>query len=104
MKFNSNPFMILLAIIMILIGAASFLGFRFVPNNQNVTYAILAVAVILLAMVFAGSIKEPVGILLVVLWLGLLAVMFLLKFDFTYSELVLSGLPVGAGFFLLVGI
>ena len=107
MKINSNPFTLLLGIVMLLLGIGSFLGFALFPLLQgyfNVVYITLAVAVLLSMLVFSGRIKESVGTLLIVLWLGLMVVMAWFNINFTYSDLVLNALPIGAGIFLLIGI
>ncbi len=108
MKINSNPFMVLLGIILLLIGAGSFLGyplFPFLQGNIYLTYITIAVAVVLALLVFTSRIKENVGILLIVIWLALMVVLAMnLLEPFSYSDIILSMLPIGAGFFLLVGL
>jgi hypothetical protein len=104
MKLNSNPFMIVLGIIMILVGIASFMGYVFVPDNNYLIWGTLGVAVLMAMLVFSGTVKESVGVLMIVIWLALVFAMAYFNFDFTYSELIRSMLPLGAGFFLLIGL
>jgi uncharacterized membrane protein len=104
MKINDNPFMILLGVIMALIGIGSFLGYHFEPATQNMTYIMIAMAVLLALMVVLGKLKENVGILVIVLWLVLLILRKMLNFDFVYDWLVMSGMPIAAGFFLFIGV
>jgi uncharacterized membrane protein len=89
---------------MALIGIGSFLGYHFEPATQNMTYIMIAMAVLLALMVVLGKLKENVGILVIVLWLVLLILRKMLNFDFVYDWLVMSGMPIAAGFFLFIGV
>lgn len=107
MKINSNPFTLLLGIIMLIIGIGSFLGYSLFPilaGNIIITYIAIAVAALLALLVFTSRIKEAVGTLVICIWLGLMAAIILGNASFTYSDLVLSGLPFAAGLFLLIGL
>ena len=104
MKFNDNPVMIVIGIVLVGLGIGSFMGYRFFPDNQNLTIAVFVLAAILLFLVLAGYVKENVGIIVTALWLLLMGVMAQFKLSFAYSDLLLSLLPIGAGGFMLIGI
>jgi hypothetical protein len=104
MKINDNPFIILLGVIMAFIGIGSFLGYHYEPATQNMAYIMIALAVLLALMVVLGKLKENVGILIIVLWLVLLIIRKMLNFEFAYDWLVVSGMPIAAGFFLFIGV
>ena len=104
MKFNDNPVMIVIGIVLVGLGIGSFMGYRLFPDNQNLTIAVFVLAAILLFLVLAGYVKENVGIIVTALWLLLMGVMAQFKLSFAYSDLLLSLLPIGAGGFMLIGI
>ncbi len=104
MKFNENPIMVLLGLILIALGIGSFFGYRFFPDNQNLVIAVFVLAGILLFLVLAGNLKENVGVVFTALWLILMGLMGQFHLDFSYSGFVLSILPIGAGVFMLMGI
>ena len=95
MKFNDNPVMIVIGIVLVGLGIGSFMGYRFFPDNQNLTIAVFVLAAILLFLVLAGYVKENVGIIVTALWLLLMGVMAQFKLSFAYSDLLLSLLPIG---------
>ena len=107
MKINSNPFTLLLGIIMLILGIGSFLGYSLLPalaSNINITYIAIAIAVLLALLVFTGKIRETVGTLFICLWIGLMAVMILFNLTFAYSDLILSIMPIASGIFLVIGL
>ncbi len=103
MKFNNNPIMIVLGIILLGLGVGSFFGYRIFPTNGYMIIAAFVIAAILLFLVLAGYVKENVGIIVAALWLILMGLMAYFHLDFTYSALILSILPLGAGGFMLLG-
>jgi hypothetical protein len=104
MKFNDNPIMILLGIILLGLGIGSFFGYRFFPDNQYMIIAVIVLAGLLVLILLLGRVKENLGIILTILWLALMGIMAQFHLQFTYSDLLLSSLPIGAGFFMLLGI
>ncbi len=104
MKFNDNPVMIIIGLILLGLGVSSLLGYRIFPNNQNLTIAVFVLAALLLFLVLAGTVKENVGVIVTALWLLLMGVMAQFKLDFVYSNLILSILPLGAGGFMILGL
>jgi hypothetical protein len=104
MKFNDNPMMILLGIILVGLGIGSFFGFQFFPDNQNLIIAVFVLGGILLFLVATGNVKEAVGVIVTALWLILMGLMSQFNLDFAYSGFVLSIMPLGAGAFILIGI
>ena len=104
MKINTNPFTLLLGIIMLIIGIGSFLGYSLFPileGNMTLTYIAIGIAVVL---VFTGRIKEAVGTLVISIWLGLMAAIIIGNVVFAYSDIIVSGLPLASGLFLLIGL
>ena len=104
MKFSGNPIVITLGIILVGLGIGSFFGFRIFPTNQNMVYAVFAVAALLLILVLLGKTKENVGMFVTILWLVLMGLMAQFNLHFAYSDLLLDGLPVAGGLFMLVGL
>jgi len=104
MKINGNPIMIVLGIILVGLGVGSFFGFRIFPTNQNMIYAVFAVAALMLILVLMGKTKENVGMFVTMLWLVLMGLMAQFNLQFAYSNLLLSGLPLAGGLFMLVGL
>ena len=104
MKLNGNPIMILLGIMLVGLGAGSFFGFRIFPTNQNMIYAVFAVAALMLILVLMGKTKENVGMFVTMLWLVLMGLMAQFNLQFAYSDLLLAGLPLAGGLFMLVGL
>jgi hypothetical protein len=104
MKFNDNPIMILLGIIMLGLGIGSFFGYRFFPTNQPLTIAVFILAAIVLFLVLAGRVKENVGMVVTALWLILMGLMAQFNLTFSYSDVLLSALPLAAGGFMLIGL
>ena len=104
MKLNDNPLMILLAIILIGLGIGSFLGFRFFPSNQNMVIAVFVLALLMIIIVLAGKVKENTGVIITALWLILMGLIAYFNLKFDYSDFILSGLPIAAGAFMLIGI
>lgn len=103
MKFNDNPLMILVGIILLGLGIGSFFGYQFFPNDQYTLIAVFVLAAILIILLLSGHLKEYLGVVLMIIWLLLMGVMAWFQLQFVYSSLILSALPVGAGFFLLLG-
>ena len=104
MKFNDNPMMILLGIILLGLGIGSFFGYRFFPDNQYMIIAVIVLAGLLVLIMLLGHVKENLGIILTIIWLVLMGIMAQFHLQFAYSDLLLSCLPIGAGFFMLLGI
>ena len=104
MKLNNNPFMVVIAIALILLGALSYFGYRLFPTNIYMTIGVSVLGAIILILVLTGKAKENVGLFLVALWLVLMGVMSGFHLDFAYSSLLLALLPFAAGFFIFVGI
>jgi len=103
MKFNDNPIMVLVGLIMVSLGIGSFFGYRFFPSSENVVIAVFVLAGILFFLVLAGNIKGGVGVTFTALWLVLMGLMGQFHLDFAYSGLILSLLPLAAGAFMLIG-
>ena len=97
MKFNDNPIMILLGIVLLGLGVGSFLGYRFFPTNQIMIIAVFILAAILVFLVLAGSLKENVSVVITALWLILMGLMAAFNLQFAYSSFLLSILPLAAG-------
>jgi hypothetical protein len=104
MKLNENPIMVVLGFVFATIGVVSFLGYRLFPATGDVAIAMLALAAVIIFLVLFGKVKENVGMLVIALWLILQGVMKMFGLQFPYSDLLLSGLPVVSGFFLLLGL
>jgi hypothetical protein len=107
MKLNSNPFTLLLGIIMLILGIGNFLGYSLFPilqGNTNLTYVAIAIGVLLALLVFTGKIKETVGTLVICLWIGLMAIVIFFTGSFTYSDLIIMALPFASGAFLIIGL
>jgi hypothetical protein len=104
MKFNDNPIMVLVGIVLIGVGIFSFLGFRFIPSNLNTQIAVFVLALLLIILVLAGKVKENTGVVITALWLILMGLIAYFNLKFDYSDLILSSLPIGAGFFMFMGI
>ena len=103
MRLNENPLMIVVGIALLLVGFLSFLNFRIFPTNMVMTIAVFAIAVLILVVVFTGRVKSNVGLIVFAIWLALMGVMSYFRLVFSYSDLLLSILPVGAGLFLIIG-
>ena len=104
MKFNDNPIMILLGIVLLGLGVGSFLGYRFFPTNQIMIIAVFILAAILVFLVLAGSLKENVSVVITALWLILMGLMAAFNLQFAYSGFLLSILPLAAGGFMIIGL
>ena len=103
MKFNDNPVMVLLGIVLVILGIGWFAGYRVFPTNQPMIIAVFVLAGLVLLLVLAGSVKENVGMIMTGLWLILMGLMAQFKLDFPYSQLLLAALPVAGGVFMLMG-
>ena len=104
MKLNENPLLAVLGVVLILIGALSFLNFRLFPTNIYMIIGVSVLAILILIIVFIGQVKSNVGLIVLALWLGLMGAMSYFGLTFSYSDLILSILPLGAGLFLILGI
>jgi putative Ca2+/H+ antiporter (TMEM165/GDT1 family) len=96
--------MVLLAIVLIMLGIGCYVKFNLVPTSDNQMYITAGLGVVVLGLVLAGKVKENVGMILTAIWLLMLAAMYAFHFDFEYSALVMPGLPIVAGGFLLIGL
>lgn len=107
MKLNENAGMVLLGILLILVGIGLFFSlnlFTIFPDSQYLTYGSIGLCVLILILVLAGQIKENIGMVITALWFLLIGLMSFLNFRFTYSDLILALLPIGAGAFLIMGL
>ncbi len=104
MKLNENPLMAVVGVVLILVGALSFFNFRLFPTNVYMTIGVFVLAILVLLVVFMGRLRSNVGLIVLALWLGLMGAMSYFGLTFTYSDLILTVLPLGAGLFLLMGI
>jgi hypothetical protein len=96
--------MIVLGLILLAIGIGALLGYRLFPTNQTLIIVVFALAALILFLVLAGNVKENVGMIVASLWLLLMGIMAQFGIKFTYSDLILAVLPIGAGGFLLLGL
>lgn len=103
MKFNNSAGMVLLAIILIMLGIGCYIKFSLIPTSQEQMYITAALGVLVLGLVLTGKVKENVGMIVTSIWLLMLAAMFAFHFDFQYSNLIIPGMPIVAGVFLLIG-
>jgi hypothetical protein len=104
MKLSANPFSVLLGVIMLGLGIASFFGYRLLANNLYMQYGAFAIAALLLILVVTGRMKEGVGWVLLAMWLILTGLTGMFRLNYVYDDIVISGLPLLAGLFLLFGI
>ncbi len=103
MKLNNSAGMVLLGIVLIMLGIGSYLKFNLIPTSQNQMYVTAGLGLLVLVLVLAGKVKENVGMIVTAIWLLMLAAMYAFHFDFQYSTVVMPGLPIVAGGFLLIG-
>jgi len=104
MKINDNPLMVIIGFIMLLIGAMSFFNYRLYPTNQYLIYGVFVLAGLIMLLVFLGKFKENIGMIILAIWLALMGAMSMYNLTYAYSDLILSILPIGSGFFLILGI
>jgi len=104
MKLSANPFSVLLGVIMVGVGIASFFGFRLLAVSYYIQIGAYAIAVLLLLLVVTGKVKEGVGWVFLAMWLILTGLTGMFGLDYVYDDIVISGLPLLAGLFLLFGI
>lgn len=104
MRFNNNPVMIILGIILLGIGIGGLLGYHIFPSNQTLIIVVFALAGLTLFLVLAGNVKENIGMIVTALWLLLMGLIAQFHFDLHYNDLILAILPIGAGAFLLLGL
>ena len=102
MKLNENPLMIVFGIVMALLGIGWIAGIR-IPMEGYVPYAVGGIAALLLILLLSGKVKEYVGFIFAILWLGMQVLMSFYGFTFTYIELVMGILPIGSGLFMIMG-
>jgi hypothetical protein len=88
---------------MVLVGVSSFFSYRLFPTNQYMIIGVYVLAGLIMLLVFLGKFKENVGMITLAIWLALMGSMSMLNLTFAYSDYILSILPLGAGFFLLLG-
>jgi len=103
MKLNENPIMLLLGIILVGVGIGSFLGYRFFPDTQNLIILVFVLAFLLIILTLSGRVKESVGVIIAALWLVLMGLMAYFNLKYSYSELLLSALPLAGGVFMVMG-
>jgi hypothetical protein len=113
MKFNENPLMVVLGFLILLLGIGSFFGLRLYPIHNSLTIGSLVldvnwfvylIAGVIVLLVFLGNIKESVGMIIFAFWLALIGVISMSNIDFTYRDLIMSLMPIGAGGFLILGL
>ena len=113
MKFNENPLMVILGFFMVLLGAVSFINLRLYPIHNSLTigsvildvnWFVYLIAGVLILLVFLGKIKESVGMITFGIWIALIGVISMFNIDFTYRDLIMGLMPIGAGGFLILGL
>lgn len=107
MKINNNPFALLTAAILFLLGLSSIAGYRLLPlfsTYPYLSYAVIGVIVLVLLLIFTGKIKENVATVVMIMWLATMVAMTSYNLRFQYDELLISAMPFASGIFYIIGI
>lgn len=107
MKINSNPFALLTAAILFLLGLSSIAGYRLLPlfsQYPNLSYVVIGAIILMLLLIFTGKIKENVATVVMVMWLTTMVAMTSYNLRFQYDELLISAMPFASGIFYIIGI
>ena len=90
MKFTDNPFMILLGMISIGLGAVTLLDKRITTiPDERVQWALLGLAAIIVLVAFLARVQSPVGMVILAIFVAGLWVVNYFKLSFPYRDLIL---------------
>ncbi|HPH97052.1 MAG TPA: hypothetical protein PKW33_14290 [Anaerolineaceae bacterium] len=107
MKINSNPFALLTAAVLFLLGLSSVAGYRLLPlftQYPSLSYVVIGVIVLVLLLIFTGKIKENVATVVMVMWLATMVAMTSYNLHFQYDEMLVSAMPFASAIFYIIGI